>query len=358
MGAHHDAVEGVAALVAGAIEGHAHGECRAVLRLAQGAEIVGDALGQHGHDAVGEIDRVAARPGLAVHRGAGRHVGRDVRDGDGDDPAALVGRIVVRRGVDGVVMVLGRLGVDGEEGEGAPVLTLEILALAQADGRSGLRLGQHVGREDMADVVRMDGDEADGLLGGRIGDDLADLGLRQSQSVALAIALAAAHRDGDEVTVPRPLLRAGRDAQLAPAGLLVDRQHAAALLARPKDAERRALVLRQHLDDAARVGRVLAGDLVAMREHAVAAPRLRLVASAPALRPGGGGARAAARRRRPNASGWRRGRPPRPRRRPRGRRRPAARPARPAPCGAARSCRRRPSPAAAPSAPPGRSLSG
>ena len=69
--AHHDAVEACAALAPVGAEDHAHGERRPVFARAQRAEVVGDALGQHRHDAVGEIDRIAALERLAVERRAG-----------------------------------------------------------------------------------------------------------------------------------------------------------------------------------------------------------------------------------------------------------------------------------------------
>ena len=53
--------------------------------LLQRAEVVGDALGQHRHDAVREVDGVAALQRLAVERGTRPHIGRDIGDRDGDD---------------------------------------------------------------------------------------------------------------------------------------------------------------------------------------------------------------------------------------------------------------------------------
>ena len=100
-------------------ENHPHRERRPVLQRTQRAEVVGDALGQHRHDAVGEIDRVAALERVAVERRAGPDVGRDVGDGDGDDEAAGVGGIGIGRRVDGVVVVLGVGRIDGDERQAA-----------------------------------------------------------------------------------------------------------------------------------------------------------------------------------------------------------------------------------------------
>ncbi len=97
---------------------------RAVDAFAQRAEVVGDALGQHRHDAVGEIDRVAALQRLAVERRARADIGGDVGDGDGDDDAAGVLLVGVGLGVDGVVMVLGVGRVDGDQRQVAEVLAV------------------------------------------------------------------------------------------------------------------------------------------------------------------------------------------------------------------------------------------
>jgi len=91
------------------------GERGAVFVRTQRAKIVGDALGQHRHHAVGEIDRIAAHQRLAVERRAGRHVMGDVGDGDGDDEAALVVGRRVGLGVHGVVVILGVGWIDGDK---------------------------------------------------------------------------------------------------------------------------------------------------------------------------------------------------------------------------------------------------
>ena len=113
--AHHDAVERVRALAAVGADHHAHGERGAVLARPQRAQIVGDALRQHRHHAVGEIDRIAAHQRFAVERRAGRHVMGDVGDGDGDDEAAVIVRRRVRLGMHGVVVILGVGRIDGDE---------------------------------------------------------------------------------------------------------------------------------------------------------------------------------------------------------------------------------------------------
>ena len=53
-------------------ERHAHRKRRPILERTQRAEIVRDALRQHRHDAVGEIDRVPALERLAIEAEPGR----------------------------------------------------------------------------------------------------------------------------------------------------------------------------------------------------------------------------------------------------------------------------------------------
>ena len=167
------------ALAAVRAEDHAHGERRPVFVRAQRAEVVGDALGQHRHDAVGEIDRIAALQRLAVERRARPHIGRDVGDGDRDDEAAAIVRIGVGRGMDGVVVILGVGRIDGDERQLAPVLARR----RQAGRARGLRPRSSARRrEDMRDVMGRERDEADRPLGLDRAERLDDAGRRRRRS--------------------------------------------------------------------------------------------------------------------------------------------------------------------------------
>ena len=87
-GADQDTMECVRALLAVGADDHAHRKRGAILVRPQRAQIVGDALRQHRHDAIGEIDRIAAVQRLAIERRALPHIMGDVGDGDTDDMAA------------------------------------------------------------------------------------------------------------------------------------------------------------------------------------------------------------------------------------------------------------------------------
>lgn len=95
-----------------------------------------------------EVDRVAAEVGFAIERGAGADIGGDIGDGDGDEVAAGIGGgIGVGFGVDGVVMVLGIEGIDGDERQRAPVLAALELGLLSLFG-----FGEDAGREAIGDI--------------------------------------------------------------------------------------------------------------------------------------------------------------------------------------------------------------
>ncbi len=115
-GAHQAAHEAVAGLSPLSVEHHPHRHAGAVLALAQAAHVGRQGVGQHGLHAVGEIDAVALLPRLAVQGRIGGDIGRDVRDGGPHHPAALVLRVFVGLGINGVVVVAGVGRVDGDQG--------------------------------------------------------------------------------------------------------------------------------------------------------------------------------------------------------------------------------------------------
>ena len=254
--AHHDPVQRMAQLPAVRVDHHSHREGRPVLGLAQRAQVVGDALGQHRHDAIGEIDRVAALQRLAVERRAGGNVGGDVGDGDGEYEAARVHRVGIGRCVDGVVVVLCVGRVDGDQRQVA-----KILAAGHCRGARGLGRGQRLRLEDGGNLMRVDGDQTDRLLAGVGADALRHLGRRQAEARALQDV------DRDEIAVLRLALVALAYEQRAPVGgFLVDGEHLATragLRTRAKNAEHLGFPAREQLDDAAGVGRRIVTQILA-----------------------------------------------------------------------------------------------
>ncbi len=157
--AHQHAMKAVRALAAVGADHHPHRQRAARLARHQRAEIVGNALRQHRHDAVGEIHRVAARQRVAIERRTRPHVEGDVGDGDVDDVAAFVVRIVIGRGMHRVVVILGVGRIDGDERQFAPVL-----AAFQRRRLCLLGFAQRARRKRLRDFVGVDRDQADRLF--------------------------------------------------------------------------------------------------------------------------------------------------------------------------------------------------
>ena len=183
-------MESVRALAAVGADHHAHRERRAVFVRPQRAKIVGDALRQHRHDAVGKIDRIAALERFAIERRARPHIMRDVGDGDADDVAAGIARVGVGHGMDGVVVILGVGRIDGDERHVAP-----ILAACERRGPRGFRFGEHRARKDVRDAVGVDRDQADRAFALERAEPLNDRAGWQAEPAM------ARNFDGDEIAV-------------------------------------------------------------------------------------------------------------------------------------------------------------
>ena len=139
------------------VEHHPDGQAGPVLAGPEAAQACGQAFGQHGFHTVREVDAVALLPGGPVEGRAGPDIGRDVGDGDPDDPAAGVRGVAVRLGEDGVVVVAGVRRVDGDEGDVAQVLAARKAGLARRVGFRLRRLGKA-----RRDAVGVDGDQGGG----------------------------------------------------------------------------------------------------------------------------------------------------------------------------------------------------
>ena len=276
----------MAPLVAVLVDDEADGEAGPLLLLLERAQVVGDDLGQHRDDAVGEVDRVAADLRLAVEAGAGAHVVGDVGDGDVHDVAAGVAGIVVRGGVDGIVMVARVDGIDGDELEGA-----QVGAAGQPRRLELVGLGQHGMRELVGDAVGVHGDQADLALVLRVAERLGDARLRH------AVAMRGGELEAHEVAGLGAALVAGSDRPLLELLAVDGIDEAAAAGLGAEDADQAPLGARQALDGARLVA--VAGDVLVLEagdagEDAVALAERGLAAGLPAARGQHQGARALA----------------------------------------------------------------
>ena len=218
---------------------HPHRERRPVLERTQRTQIVGDPLGQHWHDAVGEIHRIAALQGFLVERGGRQHVIGDIGDRDGQHIAAGIGGIRVRRGMDGVVVVLGVGGIDRHQRQVAPVFAMSV---ARRTRRLSLFEGSR--GEHMRDVVRDQRDQADGALGVHGSEPLDHARRRQPESAL------AQHFQRDELALfGIPVQTIGNE-HFPRGALLLDRHHApGAVLQLAVDAEGTRAGSIEDLDD-------------------------------------------------------------------------------------------------------------
>ena len=203
-GASHDGVvEGDRRLPPARIEFQADGLHQAVLVGLQAADAVRQLLGEHGEDAVGEVDARAARAGFQVERAPGGHVVRHVGHRDRQAEARAE-----RLDQHGVVEVARVLAVDGDDREAA-----EVEAAGGGRGRHARRHaargGGHLGREVAGQVVggdhrlgldpgvgggTQDGGDARLGLGGEAGP--ADQVRNHHVAVGGAAVRAARHDDG------------------------------------------------------------------------------------------------------------------------------------------------------------------
>ncbi len=154
--AHERAHKAVAALAAGGVDHEIDGEAGAIDSRLQRAQLVRQGLGQHRHDAIGEIDRIAAPLGFAVERAAGPHIPGDVGDRDEEMPAAGIGRVGIGLGPYRIVEIAGVAAVDRDQGQVA-----QIGAPGRADRQRRLGLADRRRRKLGREVERGDRQEAD-----------------------------------------------------------------------------------------------------------------------------------------------------------------------------------------------------
>ena len=114
-----------------------------------------EALGEHRHDAVGEVHTVPAPPRLAVKARSGADVERDVGNRDNRFPAAFVGRVIVGCRPDGIVMIARVSRIDRDDREVAQVFPPR----AQRLPRNPHRFVQRFGRKHVGNAEFMDRDQ-------------------------------------------------------------------------------------------------------------------------------------------------------------------------------------------------------
>src|SRR6185312_15893431 len=163
--AHQPAPEAMAAQPALAIDPQIDREAGAIDAGLQGAELVRERLREHRHDAVGEIDRVAALFGSAVERILGPDIPGDIGDGDDRMPGAVL--LGIGLGPNRIVEIARIGAVDRHQWDRA-----QIGALAKRHRRCALGECQRFRRECRRDAVAVDGDEAEGTRFAAIAETL------------------------------------------------------------------------------------------------------------------------------------------------------------------------------------------
>ena len=208
------------------VQGQDAGQGQPVHLGVEGADTVGQGLGQHGHHLVGKVHRSAPLIGLQVQGGAGLDIVAHVGDVDSQHPVALVVLLQAHR----VVKVLGCCSVDGDDGLVPQVQPpLQGGGLDKLGDRPGLL--HHLRRKIPVDVVAVQdgGHGALPLVGGA--EDL-------PQGAHRGVAVAAKAGHGHRRPLPHP--------QVAPLGGHLDQAgQTLAVRLEPQG----PVVLLQHADD-------------------------------------------------------------------------------------------------------------
>ena len=148
-GTHDAAPEAMPGLSPRAIKVHFHEKAAAIFARAQAAPAIGKGLGQHGHDAIGEIDRIAARPGFAVQMAIRADIMRHIGNGDRHFPAGAIGF-----GMDGIIEIACVIAINRHQRQ---VAQINPPACRHAMRRFGL--ADRLGRKNIGDAMGMDADE-------------------------------------------------------------------------------------------------------------------------------------------------------------------------------------------------------
>ena len=130
------------------------GQHGAVFIFHQAAHVRRQHFRQHRHDAIGEVNAVAAAACRTIERGAGADVEADI--GDSDDGAEMARLLVIRRRPHRIVMVARVGGIDGEERQRAQILAVPQRLAGHALGLVERRFVKAVG-----DALGVNGDQAE-----------------------------------------------------------------------------------------------------------------------------------------------------------------------------------------------------
>ena len=134
-----------------AIKVHFNEKAAAIFARAQAAPAIGKRLRQHGHDAIGEIDRIAPRPGFAVQMAIRADIMRHIGNGDRHFPAGAIGF-----GMDGIIEIACVIAINRHQRQ---VAQINPPACCHALRRFGL--ADRLGRKNIRDAMGMDADQRD-----------------------------------------------------------------------------------------------------------------------------------------------------------------------------------------------------
>ena len=120
------------------IELNIDGKCKAVLVGTQRTQVIGQALGQHGQHAIGQVNRCRTMASLQIDMPVPRHIVRDIGNMNAQLVAAL-GRTLKR---DGIVKVTRVNRIDRNDKPVAQIPTQRILERRCHIERKCLGLGK------------------------------------------------------------------------------------------------------------------------------------------------------------------------------------------------------------------------
>ena len=137
---------------------HTHRHTRAGFVFAQRAQIIRQSFGQHRHNAVGHVNRIAAFARFDIHLAGRFYIGRDIGNRHPNNIAALIVRVGF--GKYRIVMVAGIGRVNGDKGQGGQVFAPCRIGFCHGFGFGHHRIGENsrqtlLGNRDKRKGVRV-----------------------------------------------------------------------------------------------------------------------------------------------------------------------------------------------------------